>query len=307
MDEPEEMKILVLIVDDNEDDYEFISDIFLDFNIYSFYADSTEKMLEKLSGLHHKLSAIILDIKGKKKTDQELPNIDFIRNATGFLERNPKYIKIPSYIASGSPNERAKTREIFSDKHVFTKDPEEISELARKIVEDAKNQDRVLIRNEYKHIFDIIRTTDLDDGKDKIIQDIILNIDTTEKDKIKSYLNEIRKIGESIYKRSAKVLEFHCEKTFSAIHKINSGNRYRNGNPRVQTDYFYKDRAVEHAFFNIHWIGSYHGAHDPDTLGEDDIDPVNFPTNYTLKTLVYSLFDILLWYERIYQKGNTDA
>lgn len=89
----------------------------------------------------------------------------------------------------------------------------------------------------------------------------------------------------SIYLRILPNLD---EERFTKINKVLAGNRNHNDNAKITTEYYYQDNIIERGVETIHRIGSVHGAHDNETA-LTTTDSANFPSNYTLKTLLYSL------------------
>jgi hypothetical protein len=293
----------VLIVDDDIEDFRMIAREFQKYNINSIYAVSAEEMEEKLPEIYHKLTAIILDIKGKKKTEQELENPDFILRALRILDTDKNYQKIRKFIVSGSPKDFEKFKNFNSEIDSYTKDLDDINKLAKKIVEYSFKKEEIKIRDKYKDVFDAIARVGLGSKRERNLQEILINQDTNDKREITNYLGIIRRINEHIYKSVANLIpEIKDKSTFAEINKFLAGNRdYRNNKGKSTTKLYYLDNIVEQNMNTIHWVGSGHGAHDDETLELIDIatDTSIFPTNYTLKTLLYGLLDIILWYDKI--------
>jgi len=300
----------VLIVDDDNEDYKLIAREFSKYNIKSFYAMSAEEMEVKIHEIYHKLTAIVLDIKGKKSKDQSIENPDFINRAIRILDSNPNYNKIKKFIASGSPDDFDKFKTFNSEIMAYTKDLGDLNLLAKEIVIYGDSKDEVLIMNEYKDIYEAISRVKLGNQRERDLQIILLNKETKDKREITNYLGSLRRINEYVYKSIAQVIpKIANESTFAKINKELAGNRDYHNCAKITTKFYYKDSAIERAIQTIHWIGSAHGAHDDETLELTDlaIDSQNFPTNYTLKTVLYSLLDVILWYDGFMYKVQVEG
>jgi len=302
------MENFVLIVDDEKEDFLIIARSLSEYKIISEYASTTEEMMKLLPKIHHKLTAIILDIRGKRNNEQSVENKDFITYTIRKLDKHKDYRSIKKYVVSKYPQDSNNFMQFFGineDIELFSKKLEDLTKLAISILEYGKKKKEILIRNEYYDIFNVFSNYNLHYEYEKDLQNILLDLDTNDKNKIKDYLLKIRIIGEHIYKSAARKLEKTINLTnFSEINKEFAGNRDYKNKARPTTKYYYKDQVIEHAFNTIHWIGSYHGAHSSHTLNVEDIDPQHFPTPYTLKTVVYSLLDIILWYDRFMQEHS---
>jgi|GEM_PF-3555485 len=304
------MKIKALLVDDDDQDSRnLITRIFAENEIEVIYAKTAEEMEEKLPSIYSELSAIILDIKGKKYENQEIEHRDFLTYSIGILDRNNSYKDIDRFICSGSPDDYEIIQSTFTNEQVFTKSKDDIKKLSQKVKEIGQVKEPNIIRNKYSDIFDAIRKTDIDKNYESTILEILKNLYFDYNIDYNKDLAEIRKINEFIYKRVTSILgksispnNENNHETFSSFNRILAGNRDYRNKAKITTEYHYKDITIEHAINTIHWVGSYHGSHDDWTLNSKDNDPENFPTKYTLYTLIFSLLDVIIWYSRICQE-----
>jgi len=299
-------KDTVLIVDDRKEDFDLISNCFIKYKIECIYANSTEEMEDKLKYMYMQLTAIVLDIVGFQKKSQNIENSDFLSHTIGILNRSSLYQGIKIFIASGSPDDYDVIKKAFKDYEVFTKDNEQLETLAKKIKEVGLKKDETIIINRHDNLFEAIKKCGLEEFSNSIIE-ILKDISQNNKQNITEHIATIRRIHERIYKSVNEMFNLSQKNNFSSINRILAGNRNYNNKAEITTEYYYNDRLIEQANNTIHWVGSYHGSHDNKTLNVRDIDTINFPTIYTLRTLVYSLMEIIFWYSRIYYTNKNKS
>lgn len=295
-----ERYIQVLLVDDKEDDMvEFKVLASQNGIIIRKAVKSAEEGLEELNLNFINYQAVILDAKALRKADHAkgTENMGALRdciNGINEIERSNNR-KIPYCVYTGYMEMMGEAWE--EDLKIFTKGSQQ-EELFAYIKEEVKRLPETKILWEFSDVFDLFDLGYLEEKYKEALLFVLLNRETQQKQELASAATHLRKILEGIYKK---------------LHSIGKlpDSVVRNGRPNLEWSYLYltgqrikkvnsvpPGRVVpEHIGWSIKIVkenSSAFGAHDY----EQSIH------NFTLKTTVFALLDVLLWLKQ-YIKDNS--
>lgn len=288
----------VLIIDDRED---FTREFKAEARAYEINVASRtnlKDMIEFLPKYSDKLTMIILDIKCLKEPNQEVENENFLPAALTHLEKEYPYI--PRVVLTADSVSYEEVSRYHPDEKIYRKTEEDILRLFTYIKEKGKELPFLKIRHEHADIFNIFNKGYLEREQEKELLELLTNMNSNELTKIKNNLVIIRRMQEKIFqvinKRNKAVVPDSCMGNngtvkFRDIHKHLTGNKsFESKYAPVTKDYY--SGVIEQLTPMIYNIASATSAHNT-------YDQLEFPpSNYTVRSCVYALLDLLRWFEK---------
>ncbi len=301
--------LLVFVVDDNEEAFENISLIFGDYGIKSIHIRTYEELRNELPKYYDQLSAITLDILGLISDENLLPDRSFLQNALSYIENDAHYRNIPVYIITGSASDYDYISKFYKDKYpvILKSSIDEIEKAAKEIQINGQNLFRPRIRKKYENELQLIEKYFGVSKTQEVLENLVIAefFSSVNNEEIKNSLSSMRRLLEQIISTIKK--HYPIYKGFFGTHYFFSGQpNYFSGKKKYSKQYIYEDYVIQRAFKTVFTVTSIHGSHENSVLEDENIyiDSKHFPTPYTLKTIVYSLLDIILWYDRFMQEHS---
>lgn len=290
-------KNYVLLVDDK---YEFAEELkrsARSHNIDIVHKTNFRDMEVILSSIASKLTLIVLDIKCLKEPNQPIEGEDFLTIALSLLDE--KYRELPRAILTADAEGYSTVKTWFPQEKLYKKIPGDIEALLNYITQKGLELENIKIRNKYFEVFQIFERGHVDIFVENELISLIKNMYSDDISQIKSSLVAIRRIQESILqtinKLDKNMVPDNCFKPnndlkFWDAHKQLGGNKNKRNNYQpTQTEYY--SGAIEAFSECIYKVASDNGAHNPYH------NPSYQPTSFTVQAMVYSLFDLLLWFK----------
>jgi len=297
------MKYRVIWFDDVFDDLEMIHENAL-VNCIELVGFKNAKVgISELEKNYAYYDAVILDGLFFSNPDQTHDSVSdkAISEVARFLDQLITKKVLPWFILSGQQSftkEKNKVPELY-EKRVYDKlNDADISDLWNDIKIEASKNIENQIRFDNKDVFSIFEKGYLKKEIEIQLIDVIRIVIVDNKVDIKGCLPKIRAIQESIYNALKG-------ETFKIIpenmHKFNEINKYLNGNPDPTQKYkptteIYQNASISYLSETLYWVsGEYiHNIQKQDY----------HISNYTVKSLLYNLMELLLWFKGIADKHH---
>lgn len=285
---------IILLIDDDETFAKNFTQELASISILVIHKRSEEKMEIVLKKYHHKLAAVILDIKCIIKENQITEDNSFLAKALKHLDQN--YSHIPRYILTGDDSEFDRFKDYYTEEKLFLKTPQGIDSLCIQLKDCVENFSVVRLMRENSQVFEIFRSGKMDLNSEQLLIDKILKKGLSEKKFIefKDICANIRSFQELIYKfinrRNAGVVPNHCFKPNGMI-EFNPLMKHLSGNPsypgRTPTTKVYQNNTICNLSNYIYWsCGEY--------IHENPNRDYEISDN-TIKSLIYGLLELILW------------
>lgn len=284
----------VLLIDDDSDYKETFQVKAQSENFSLFHKKSFEGLQEIMPKVHHKIAAVVLDIKCLLKDDQAIENENFIGVATKFLDVN--YPNFPRLILTGDDDAFEGYKKYTDGELVFQKTHNGLKELFEKLQYFANNSEVLRIKRENLIVFELFEKNYFDSNTEQTLISILKNIDENNFQNFGGILRNIRALQETIYKiinsKNNAVVPDNMIKSNGMI-KFNELMKHLNGNPNSQfipSTVAYQNSAVFNLADCLYWTSGKYIHADPNES--------YFISNYTLKSLTNSLMELFIWSEQ---------
>jgi len=289
----------VLFIDDKEDEMvEFKTLARQNRIIIRTAHKSAESGLDELSSNLSKYQAVILDAKAFRKKDQVAGTENFgsLRdciNGIKEIERNNKR-KIPFCVYTGHIETMGEAWE--DDLKVFVKG-EQQEEMFAYLKEEMRKLPETETISRYSDVFELFDKGYLDlDYREKLLF-VLMNYESRQKQELEGALTQIRKILEGIYKALGVMGRIDPQLLPNNRPNLEWCQRYISGLDIDELDHIPSAIVPAHIGWALKVLkenSSAAGAHDY----EDSVH------NFTLKTMVFSLLDVLLWFKNFAKKNS---
>ncbi|MBK8503117.1 MAG: hypothetical protein IPL46_13420 [Saprospiraceae bacterium] len=287
-----ERPIHILWIDDKHKEYEDTKALLQNNRIIvkSAFINSQEGMAE-LGANFHKYDAVILDAKALRAatsavgTETEKSLRDSINSIRKISADNGR--AIPYCVYTGYYNDIGNA---WEDEIRFFSKAADIDEMIQFIKEEVALLPETQIIDQYSNVFEIFDSDAIDVRYKGMLLDICKTMDTNSLSQIEGMLNKGRKILEGYYKCLNDLGRLHPD-LFHADGRPNLTwcLRYLEGKGIDGFNHEIPPAFIpQHVASALHLINantSAYGAHDNSEI----------PTNYTLKTTVFAILDILSW------------
>ena len=277
-------QITFLIVDDDISYVDAIYRLAQNHDIMLTHAESLEYARDIFSRNEHKsISGIILDVVGLRERNQKVPDNSFIMAASKYFAEHAAHL--PIVVLTGEPDQYRNLKELFKGTMgVYSKGRDE-EEMLTFLRDEARKLDRIKFNIEYPEVFEAIRRYLDDDAENELI-DCLKDMDSPDLTVIRKNLGNLRRLQEKIYIALNKLDRDFVPDEY-VVGEIRIPTIYKNLAEKGCVErYKIIDRFAEVIFK----ITSDHGAHVPYLV------PKYQPTRYTVKSLVYAMMDLLLWF-----------
>ena len=281
----------VLLVDDRDD---FALQFVQDANPYAInisHKRSFDGLKEVLPKFQNNFAAVVLDIKCLLKDNQVKEEASFITVALKYLDETiPRF---PRFILTGDDLEFEKFEGYFRHEKVFLKTPDGLLNLMNHLKECVDNSEVLKIKRANIGVFEIFANGIMNHSAEvqliKILKEGFTNKDY---ENFKGMLSEIRALQEGMYKsiarRNPTVVPASMFKPNGMI-KFSQLMKHLDGNPQNggATTTIYQNNTISNLANSIYWsCGEY--IHD-------DPNRIYFISDYTIKSLINGLMELLLW------------
>jgi DNA-binding NarL/FixJ family response regulator len=277
-------QITFLIVDDDVSYVDAIYRLARNHDIMLTHAASLEDARDIFSRNGHKsISGIILDVVGLRERNQKVPDNSFIMAASKYFAEHAAHL--PIVVLTGEPDQYRNLKELFKGTMgVYSKGRDE-EEMLTFLRDEARKLDRVKFNIEYPEVFHAIRKYLDEDAENELI-DCLKDMDSQDLTVIRKNLGNLRRLQEKMYIALNKLDRVYVPDEY-IVGEIRIPSIYKHLSEKGCVErYKIIDRFAEVIFK----ITSDHGAHVPYLV------PKYQPTGYTVKSLVYAMMDMLLWF-----------
>ena len=254
---------------------------------------SFEGLQQIMPMVHHKIVAVVLDIKCLETDDQPIENENFIGIATRYLDIH--YPRFPRVILTGDDDAFEGYRRYTDGEHVFQKNPDGLKKTFEQLNYYAAHSEQLKIKRSNFSVFELFEKGYYDINTERTLIELLKNIDETDFNKFGGILRNIRALQETIYKviHAKNVAVVPADKFQSnGMIKFNDLMAHLNGNPDrrwVPTTTIYQNAAIFNLANSLYWTsGKYIHADPAETY---------HISNYTIKALVNSLMELFIWSE----------
>jgi len=282
----------VLLIDDRDDFATQFVEYAESKNISVAHKKSFDGLKEVLPTFQHKFAAVILDIKCLLKEDQEKEDSNFIALALSYLDRN--LALFPRFILTGDDKEFESIGRYFMQEKVFKKTPEDIEQLFCELKICIDNSEPLRIKRENISVFQLFTNGKMNSTAEiQLINILKEGFNENEPSKFRGILANVRSMQENMYKsihhRAPSVVPANMFKSNGMI-EFNNLMKHLNGNPnnRYQpTTIVYQNNTVNYLAQSLYWSCGEYIHEDPNRT--------YFISNYTVKALINSLLELLIW------------
>jgi len=261
-------------------------------NINIVHRKSFEGLQEILPSLHHKFAAVILDIKCLMTDNQVQEDAGFIGAAMNFLNQNLPLF--PRYILTGDDAEFDKFKSYFSKEKLYLKTPSDLKSLFEELKHCVDQSETLRVKREHYLVFEIFEKKRMNDVAERLLLKILLSgLLENDPGKFKGILSDVRSMQETIYKtinsKNTNIVPNNVFETNGKI-KFNQLMTHLNGYPDRQykpTRTIYQNGTIYNLANTLYWSCGEYIHEDPKRT--------YFISHYTVKTLINSLMELLLW------------
>ena len=287
-----ERPINVLLIDDKvKEMHEFIGIAKQNRVIIKGVRDNSEAGIEELTSSPGKYDAVILDAKAFRKVNQEVgtESLKSLRdsiNGIKDLERKSGR-KIPFCVYTGHKKNMGEAWE--DDLKVFVKGRDQ-EVMFKFLKEEIKNLPETIVIQEYYDVFELFDLNYLDSKYKAKLLYILMNFETKKQVELENLLLHIRKILEGVYKTLGELGRIDSSLIPRGRPNLEYCQRYISGLPIDEMGKIPPSIVPSHISWSFKIIkenASAAGAHDYQTSIH----------NYSLKTMVFALLDVLLWFK----------
>lgn len=284
------MSNILLIDDDNDFKDTFLIKVQAEgYNL--IHKTSFEGLQQIMPQVHHKIVAVVLDIKCLIKDDQPIENENFIGIATRYLDIN--YPNFPRIVLTGDDDAFEGYRRYTDGEHVFQKNSNGLKNTLVQLKYFADHSEQLKIKRNHITVFKLFENGYYDANTERTLLEVLKSIDESDFNKFGGILRNIRALQETIYKviNAKNVLVVPNDKFQSnGMIKFNDLMAHLNGNPdrRWQaTTPVYQNSAIFNMANSLYWASGKYIHADPTETYEI--------SNYTIKSLTHSLMELFLW------------
>lgn len=287
------MNSIILIDDNNDFIKDFTNEAFAK-GITVSAKNSLEGLKQLLPVLAHKYAAVVLDIKCLLKDDQAKEDASFITAALKYLDSTvPNF---PRYILTGDESEFNTLKKYYTDEKMFIKKPTDQEKLLQELLFCVQNAESLRIKRAQPDIFDAFESALLPPEKEITVLNIIKKINENDVANFRGIIGDVREIHEQVYKsinhRNRNVvpnryINGNGSPTFTGEfyrHLTGNPDPRNNHNPTTEV---YQDSTISSQTKFVHSTCSEY-LHSTSRTNYV-ISP------YTLKSLIYSLLEIIKW------------
>jgi hypothetical protein len=276
--------IPMLVIDD---DYPYVEALNRDarrFHIALIHAGSLAEGKECFEGREGRsLGGVILDVKCLKERHQQVPDGSFIAAAVRYFgEKAPN---LPMVALTGEPDQYRNMKELFAGTlRVFSKgrDEEEMLEFLR---EEAERLDMFRISASYPEVFAVTERYLGNDAEEELLR-CLRDMESNDPTTIRNTLVCIRRFQERLYIALSKGDE-NLLPTRLVAGEINVVGCYKH---LVENGTVERYRIIDRFAELTYKVTSDNGSHTPYA------DPKYPPTSYTVRAVMYTLLDLILWF-----------
>jgi ActR/RegA family two-component response regulator len=280
----------MLVIDDNRPYVEALHRDARRFGITLVHAGSLEEGREIYERSDSwSLTGVILDVKCLKERNQQVPDNSFLTAAVRFFSEKAPHL--PMVVLTGEPTQFRSLSELYAGTlRVFSKGRDEADMLAF-LREEAGKLDYVRIAGAYSEAFVTVRTYLGSDAEQELFN-CLRDMTSGEASTIKNTLGCLRRLQERIYIALSRADEKLVPSQY-VTGEINLVACYKT---LVEKGVVERYRIIDRFTELIYKITSDSGAHTSYT------DPKYPPTSYTVRSVVFALLDLILWFDGIMEE-----
>ncbi len=263
------------------------------------HKSSFDGLTEVLPKYSRSAMCVVLDVKCLMSDDQAKEDLGFISSAITYLDTHCS--KFPRLILTGDDESFNTLPNYYKNENIYQKTPNGLREAFKKLNYYRENSKDIQIRSENSDVFSLFRNKYYSHIDEILLLNILRNIDCKDFSKFGGILRDVRAMQETIYKTINKVnvavvpnamLKTNGMIEFNKLMKHLNGNPPKNGDPATTT--VYQNSAIFNLANSLYWASGKYIHSDPlETY---------FISNYTLRSLVYALLEILLWSRKYVEK-----
>lgn len=294
----------VLWFDDEHATLEIIKDEALQHGIELFGYENAKDGIEELVKNYWIYDAVILDGLFFKDSNQKGDTVD--NKAFGLVANKLRELKaqgniIPWFIFSGQPSfvkEKNDLVEVLSEEQfangkVFDKNiDEDLEELCKEIKNACDNIDSVRIKHQYRDVFEVCTRKYIGEYAAKDLLEILSYFKNIDHGK---YFTSIRKIIEDLFSAFNK-FELLPKEFISPNIALNESSKFLSGKAMKGYSLNQNSHLPQVISNNLRNILSVTQPASHRSHIDDHLNLVN--TNYLIKSIVYQLLDVIVWFKK---------
>ena len=283
----------VLLIDDDEDFKNTFQVKVQSESFTLFHKKSFEGLKEIMPKVHHKISAVILDIKCLIEDDQAIEDEKFIGVATKFLDLN--YPRFPRIILTGDDDAFEGYKRYTDGESVFQKSPEGLNGVLEQLKYYSENSQILKIKRENLKVFELFEKEYYDANTERTLVSVLEKIGEEDFQNFGGILRDVRALQETIYKvinTNNKLAVPDNMFRPNRMIKFNDLMKHLNGHPNnyVPTATVYQNSAVYNLANGLYWTSGKYIHADP--------NETYVISNYTLRSLINALLELFIWSEQ---------
>jgi hypothetical protein len=281
----------ILLIDDDD---QFKTSFQMDTQsrgIKLIHRKSLTGLQEVMSEHHKKITAIVLDIKCLITDSQPKESEDFIGAATKYLDEN--FPKFPRLILTGDDDAFDGYRKFFAFENIYKKTPDGITDALNKLDFFISNSDVLHIKRAHADVFALFDQGLYSGGDEASLVRVLKSLDEKDYSKFRGVMTNVRALQETVYKainaKSKAVVPDSKFKSNGMI-KFNDLMRHLDGHPDSSfkpTTKVYHNQSISNMTKSLYWVCG--------SLVHADPSEKYFVSNYTVKSMIYSLLEVILW------------
>lgn len=285
------MNNILLIDDDPEFKDAFQMDIQNE-GIRLIHEKSFDGLKKVMPKIHHKISAVVLDIKCLISDDQSIEHEGFIGTAIKYLDTN--FPRFPRLILTGDDDAFGNYKKFSPDEDIYQKTPEGIKEVIVKLKHYDVHSISLRIKRNNSLVFELFEEGYYNSTSEMTLLSLIERLNETAPSKFGGIFRDIRALQETIYKiinQKDKVTIPDNMFRGNGMIKFNDLMTHLSGHPTrrgaAPTSQVYQSSSVFNLADSLYW-----------TCGENiHANPaaVYSVSNYTVKAMIYNLMELFLW------------
>lgn len=280
----------VLLIDDDVEFKETFKLELQSHHLQIIHRASLEGLQEVLPKVHNTIATIVLDIKCLITESQQIESETFILTALKYLDTN--FPAFPRIILTGDDEAFNNFKRFSVGEHIFQKTPEGISETIEKIKFFCENLETAKAISEFEHALRIVRNYGYAQQAESDLVKVLVSLGEVRFSEFGGVLRNIRAMQETVYKTINKysksvVPDSHFRS--NGMIDFNKLMKHLNGYPQnfSPTKAVFQNEAIYNLSNSLYWVcGKY--------IHSDIKDGYQI-SNYTIRSLIYNLLEILTW------------
>jgi len=290
----------ILLIDDDNDFKEAFQIEAQSKNFNLIHQKSFEGLQKIMPQYHHKIVAVVLDIKCLLTDEQSIENEKFIGVATKYLDLN--FPRFPRIILTGDDDAFDGYRKYTDGEYIYQKNPKGFNDAFNKLKYFSDNSEILNLKRAHLSVFDLFEKGYYDANTEKSLISVLQNRNELNFQNFGGILRDVRALQETIYKvineKNKLVVPDNKFKQNGMI-KFGQLMNHLNGNPNPGNhpdplhnpcSNIYHNSAIYYLTNGLYWTSGKYIHADPNESYKI--------SSYTIKSLINNLMELFIWSEQ---------